>query len=240
MTNRRTTAAKMTVASLLLVAGSIIAFAVAKQADQPHSLGDHELAIPPEYLLEGELDRWVDLIPGTDVGSRGVLLRVPAREIAAHVPTYKIGDPAFQVDIIARLVALTPKELREQLDPHRLSDLWFQRGEYENAIMQQDRNRRLLKVFRRAEYPRSWALVSNVSADATPLPDSVLEFWVAHCLDGPSSDSATAQHATCMTFAMLGDLMIEFDIPEQNVDAVDAVRRFMVELVAGWTARDDG
>ena len=217
-----------------LAAGLSIAISSEDHAGRHLSLGGHELTIPRQYLLEGGLDRWIRLIPGLDDSSREILVRFPAHEIAAHTPGYEPNDGELKEDMPARIVALTPIDLQNHLDPERFRDLWYRTGGYADAVVEEDRGRELLKVFRRVEYPRSWALVSMLSEAGSALPNSVLDFWVAHCLDGPSSETPSGHHVTCMAYAIRGDLMVEFNISEQNLAVIDSVRQFILDTVKRW------
>ena len=54
------------------------------------------------------------------------------------------------------------------------------------------------------------------------------------------SEGWQAYHSTCMAYAICGDLMVEFNISEQNLDVIDAVHHFILDAVKRWEASGGG
>jgi hypothetical protein len=111
-------------------------------------------------------------------------------------------------------------ERRRYQDSDQYRDLWEASGSYQNRVVEESRGG-LYKVFRKVEYPYSWALLKRNPEERGQIPNDVSDFWVAHCLDGGSSVTEGGTHTTCKSRIIKDDLLIEFNVSEQNIGLIE-------------------
>lgn len=199
------------------------------------TLGTHDFEIPARYSMESSISNSLTALPGADDSSRDVLLKIPAAEISREIPGYDLGDDWLAEDIVFRLVALTPSEVDRYEDSSRYADLWFGRGTYHDRLVESYDDVRWFKVYRKMEYPYSWAVLRRFPRIDEELPRSSREFWVAHCLRKGAPRTSRGFHVSCQSFVLLGDLGIDFRLGEQNLPLIEQVTAFLLQRVEGWS-----
>lgn len=197
-------------------------------------LGARTFSIPKENLLEAALPGWLRRFPGLDDGSRSFLVKFPASELAEGVPDYRVSDGNYREDIFGVLSALTAEEERRYATSEQLADLWHRRDSYRDAVIEPYTIPGWHKVYRKIEYPYSWALLKYLPPAEQPIPPSSEGFWVAQCLEGGSTVTASKRHVACKSFVQFDDVAVDFEMSEQNVKHIDQIRAFIKAQVLEW------
>lgn len=136
-------------------------------------LGAQTFSIPKENLLEAALPGWLRRLPGLDDGSRSFLVKFPASELAEGVPDYRVSDGNYREDISGVLSALTAEEERRYVASEQLADLWHRRDSYRDAVIEPYTIPGWYEVYRKIEYPYSWALLKYLPPAEQPIPSSL-------------------------------------------------------------------
>lgn len=223
---------------LLLIVMSVILGRIVLSAENSEkviqfNLGNHVFHIPEKNSLEKGVPGWLRWLPGLDHSSREVLIIFSAHEVSASVDGYQTEDGEYTEDIRGLLAVMNDVERRRYKDPSQYNDLWNASGSYQERIVEEYRDG-FYKVFRKVEYPYSWALLKRNPEAADHIPDDVSDFWVAHCLDGGSSVTKSGTHTTCKTRLVRDDLLIEFNVSEQNIGLVEEIGDFLVSEITSW------
>lgn len=198
-------------------------------------LGPHSFAVPWEHLYQsGFLDRLLAL-PGLDDSSRDVLLYFEAEELAAAVPGYQARDADFETNILVRLVAQTLDE-RVYLNDVLYRDLWYGEGSYESRIVEPDPDHPWFRVFRAVDYPYSWVLLSQPPDANRPLPDSISDYLIAHCLERNAPATSSGRNVNCQTRVLVDDLKFEFSLTNHNLHLIDSVKAYLESQIMSWRA----
>jgi len=198
------------------------------------TLGQHSFNIPKQYSRHGAVPQWLMKVRGLDDGSRDYMLEFPAEEIATAVPGYKTADGKYKEDIRAILAVLTPVEVKRNQDSGRYRDLWYAENSYRDRIIEPYPNRPWFRVYRKVEYPYSWAVVKKSPQDGHTLPHEVFDFWVSHCLSGNSPITTSGKIVRCDSYVFFDDFAIDFSVSEQNLDVIDGVKAFLKSKVESW------
>jgi hypothetical protein len=223
----------------LLLAAVILTFASYAQASEPITvstikIGPHKFAIPQKYLYESSpldaLKRWL----GLDDGSRELLLIFYARDLAKNVPGFVAHDNKYTADIVARLIVLSADEQAAYFDTRRHRDLWYGQGQYKDRIIEQYPGRPWFKVFRKVEYPYSWAVLKQIPTSDEAMPSNVSDYWIADCLARKSPATASGEFIECKTQVVFKDLMVDFSVSESSLSVVDGVRQHLLSKVRSW------
>lgn len=224
----------LTVAALL--ATSVIAYAaiIALSDTYRVELGQHTFDIPKQYSREGWMPQWLISTPGLDDGSSAYLLEFPAKELEEAIPGYQPMDGRYREDITAILNVLTPVEKARYEDSGRYRDLWEATGSYRERIVEPYSDRSWFKVYRKVEYPYSWAITTRSPDSGEPMPKDTLNFWVAHCLSGNSPVTESGKSTDCNSYVFYDDIAIEFRLSEHNLHLIDEVRTYLKSKVDSW------
>lgn len=207
----------------------VISLAAAKSNSSKIRIGSYNFDIPEEYLLESSAPDWLKWLPGVDATNEGVLFRLPAKLISENVSGYKAIDGKYVEDIRGYLVVLNSHERLRYADKAQYDDLISGTGSYASMIV--ENHGQLFKVFRKVEYPYSFALVTE---NPTEISKASNGFWVAHCLNRKNSISETKEHVNCSSYIVNGDLLVEFNISEQNILYIEAVKHYLMQQVMKW------
>ncbi len=228
----------LTVSLILMsiVLGTIILSTESPGNSIKFNLGGHVFHIPEKNSLEKGVPEWLRWLPGLDNSSNKVLIIFPAHEVSTAVDGYETDDGKYVEDVRGLLTVLNEDESRRYEDPGQYEDLWKGFGSYEDRIVEKHKDG-LYKVFRKSEYPYSWALLKQNPEVDRQTPDDVSDFWIAHCLDGESSVAASGTHTTCKTRVIRDDLLIEFNVSEQNISLIDEIGDFLVSEVTSWQVK---
>jgi len=219
----------------LLMASAVVYAAIFALSDTLHvQLGKYTFNIPKQYSQEGALPHWLIITPGLDDGSKDYLLRFPAKEIVAAIPGYKEMDGRYTEDITAILAVLTSVEVKRYEDSERYRDLWNATGSYLERIVELYTHKPWFKIYRKIEYPNSWAVVSQSPENGALLPKDTLDFWVAHCLSGNSPLTKSGEIAICDSYVFYEDIVIDFSVSEQNLDVINDVRSYLKNTIENW------
>lgn len=196
-------------------------------------LGQHSFAIPKNYQLEKSIPEWLRWLPGIDDGSRDVLLKFSAAEVAKYVPDYRETDGHYREDIVAVLAALDTEETRRYESGERLSDLWHFSGSYTDAIVEPHENAGWHKVYRKVEYPFSWAVLKQLPDTGQKMPNPS-DFWISQCLSGDSPLTPSRKRVACKSHVFFDDLVVDFEVSEQNLKVIDGVADYLKAKVTEW------
>lgn len=195
------------------------------------SLGKYSLGIPEKYSQEQAMPMWLALLPGLDNSTNDLMFIIPADEV--KVKDYKQTDGKYKENIHGLLAVLSPEDKERYLSGKKFEDLWYAEGSYSKRLIEPYKNN-LFKVFRKIEYPNSWALVSHNPESGKTLPEKASEFWLAHCLSGTSPITSSGNHVGCDSYIVVDDLLIEFNVSEQNLSKLDDIKNFLVSEVKSW------
>ncbi|MGX9462241.1 hypothetical protein ACWXWU_13550 [Shewanella sp. A14] len=207
----------------------VIGLAIAKSNSSKIRIGSYDFDIPEEYLLESSMPDWLKWLPGVDEPNKGVLFKLPAKLISENVSGYKAIDGKLVEDIRGYLVVLNSQERTRYGDKAQYNDLISGTGSYANMIV--ENHGQFFKVFRKVEYPYSFALVTE---NPTEISEPSNGFWIAHCLNRKNSISQSGEHVSCSSHAVKGDLLVEFNISEQNIMYIETVKHYLMEQVMEW------
>ena len=200
-------------------------------------LGRYVLRVPESNAVSSSSPSWFRWIPGLDSDERSALIRFWSEEVTTAVPSYRTADRRFQDDIEVLLIVLNPEEVRRYHDPQfaQLEELWYGRGSYKNRIIEFDQSYGLYKVYRKVEYPRSWAYLNRKPDPKAGVPKQTSDFWVANCLLlGPKEEKI----ASCRSYGLLGNIVLEFNISDYNIPVLEEVRSFLIESVQSWIVKE--
>lgn len=196
-------------------------------------LGRHVFVIPKAHLMEQATPDWLRWFPGLDDGSRDVLLRFGAAEVARGVPGYAEADGDYAEDVVAVIAVLNPDEIKRYQSGERLADLWYGTGSYTDAIVEPLGGTGWHKVYRKVEYPYSWAVLKQLPTAGQSMP-SPSEFWIAQCLAGDSPLTPSGKRGGCKSHVSFGDLVVDFEVSEQNLRVIDGVAGYLTAKVTEW------
>lgn len=202
-------------------------------------LGHYLLEVPKKNVMSSNtIPNWLRWLPGLDDGSKSMLFRFTDREIKQNVPGYRFDeDKRFRDDIEILVMVLTPEEVARYRDSETYSELgklWRGEGSYKDRKLEPYGETGWYKVYRGLEYPNIWALLNRYPDSSKPLPRDPLKFLVAHCVD---SKPKNGRLASCGTYELLGDIVIEFSVSDYNISVIDDVRKFFRSTVQGWIKR---
>lgn len=197
-------------------------------------LGQKTFLIPKSNQLETAMPAWLKRLPGLDDGSRSFLVQFPAADIASNIAGYRIADGNLQENINGVLSVLTPKEVQRYEHAEQLAELWRRDGSYKDAIVEPYTAFGWYKVFRKVEYPYSWALLKYLPPKL-PNPVNSTNFWVAQCLERTSAITSSKRHVACKTFVQFGDVAVDIELSENNIGFIDQLRVFIETEVTKWT-----
>jgi len=201
-------------------------------------LGHYNLEIPRKNVISNSIPSWLRWLPGLDDGSNSALFLFKDREIKGSIPGYKYTKFSFRDDIEILAMILTPEEINRYKNPEtysQLGDLWRNEGSYSDRKVEHYGSNGWYKVYRAIEYPHSWALLNRYPETENPLPESTLEFWVAHCLEFHPNDG---KHVSCTSHVLFDDILIEFDISEYNIVVINEIRNYLQITVKNWIKED--
>lgn len=198
------------------------------------TLGARTFLIPKPNQMEVAMPEWLRRFPGLDDGSKSFLVKFPATDIAKSIPGYRTSDGSYQEDISGVLSALTPIEAQRYEQFEHLSDLWHGEGSYRDAVVKPYTILGWYKVYRKVEYPYSWALLKYLPAAGQSIPPNSAEFWVAQCVEGGSMITASKKHVACKSFVQFEDMTVDFELSEQNIEYIDQIRAFIKAQVIDW------
>ncbi|MDZ4380600.1 MAG: hypothetical protein U0942_04590 [Parvibaculum sp.] len=232
-------ATKMLKASIkigLVLIGTLAISAVAYEATSLLSdtyrvaLGQHVFNIPTQYSRQGAASQ----LTGADEDSRSYMLEFSAEDVAAEVSNYKTTNGSYRENIRAVLIAPTFDESKRYQSPGYLKDIWNAEGSYRDAIIESYAGRSWLKVYRKIEYPYSWAVLREMPEKNRSVPENVFSFWIANCLSGNSPITQSGEIVICQSYALDQDIVIDFYISEQNLDVIEDVRLFLKSKIELW------
>lgn len=226
-----------TISSALLgLAGCSVGSSEAGEDTTELRLGHYLLEVPKKNVMSSNtIPNWLRWLPGLDDGSKSMLFRFQDREVKQHVPGYKYSeDKRFRDDIEILVMVLTPEEVARYRNPETYSELgklWRSEGSYKDRKVEPYDEAGWYKVYRGLEYPNIWALLNRYPDSSKPLPSDPLEFLVAHCVESKPKDGRLA---SCGTYELIDDLVIEFDVSDYNIAVINDVREFLRATVQGW------
>lgn len=196
-------------------------------------LGDYHLEIPVKNAVSGSLPGWMTELIGLDDSSNSVLVRFDDIAIKEKVSGYKITENEFLDDIEVLLAVLSSEEIIRYTDSQHSAyeDLWYSKNSYENRLVELDENFQWHKVFRKIEYPYSWAYLNQYPDSSRNIPTHPQDFWIAHCLRmGPKNK----QSVSCKTHLLINDILVEFDISDYNLEVLNEIKNFLRSNVESW------
>jgi hypothetical protein len=196
-------------------------------------LAGRDFEIPRRFLQESEAyPWWLRWLPGLDTGTRELLLTINASDVANFVSSYKTHEGQYSDDLHVRLVVLTAEERRRYADSAKFADIWNANGSYRGEIIDFNPSQGF-RVFRRVEYPNSWELFT-ISPKVSRLPADIFSFWLGSCLKLHSSLTSTGVIVDCSSYALAGDIAVNFRTTDQNIQAVPEIRKYLIHLVSQW------
>lgn len=192
-------------------------------------ISQYDFKVPSDFVLDRSVPEWLRWLPGGDEQNNGFLFLLPASVIKKSIDGYAEFDERYTEDIRGHVVVLNKEERKKYTDGRQYIDLWRRQGEYESSIVENADG--LYKVYRKVEYPYSWALVTAEPGTASNLPDNL---WIAHCLRVNSNLNLKKEHSNCRSHVIKDDLLIEFNISEQNMKKIDEVKSYLIDQILEW------
>lgn len=197
------------------------------------ALASYKLLVPSEYVdSDGIVSQ---LFQAMRLGKKNdsIIVRIPSSEVVKSVSNYNV-DPSkiFQDDLELLITVLNPMEVKSHSDPYQyrfLSDLWNSESSYKKRIVENDNVKGWLRVYRKSEYPDSFAIIKSDFKEV--LPDTVKEFWIAHCLILGSEELPSIR---CSTFTLVENVLIEFHVSKENLESLEQITAFIVEEFESW------
>ena len=101
-------------------------------------------------------------------------------------------------------------------------------GSYQDRVVEFDKSLGLFKVYRKVEYPYSFALISREPKG--DIPSSHLAFWKAHCV----ALASTKEPDSCNTHYLIGDLLIEVMFPAEDIVLVEQIQALTKAKIESW------
>lgn len=201
-------------------------------------LGGKAFLIPEEYIRDRTTSVFSRVLDQDGKSQREIVLTFPSGEVAEIVPGYVPSDGQYAEDVIAVLAVLDERELDRYRSGERFSDLWFGSGSYSESIVEQDEDSGLYRVFRKVEYPFSWAFLKAMPSQDEAMP-APAEFWVAHCLKRGSALTKSGERVACSSYVLVDDVVVDFEISEQNIGLITDVAQVLKLKVSDWLIRSD-
>ena len=203
-------------------------------------LGSYKLEVPRKNDMSSSIPDWLLWLPGLDDGSRSALFRFDFHEVQESIPEYQYGGVRFRDDIGFLVEVLTHEEVKAYQNPetfNQLGDLWRSKGSYRDRKVEPHQSiNGLYKVYRDFEYPGEWTLLDRYPDQELPLPELTSDFLVAHCgMLGPKDDT----QASCLTFFLLDDIYIQFDMVGYNLKLIKEVKSLLRNTVKSWIKNKD-
>jgi hypothetical protein len=201
-------------------------------------LGEKQFEIPKKYYLESPLVEMFKNVAGLDDGSRDRLLIFQADELADNIPGYKLQDGKVKNDINARLVVLNDLERSRYLSSQE--NLWYARGPfYKDRFVESYPGKPWFKVFQNLDGQKidsMWELLKQYPDSNRSIPKDISDYWIATCLKWRSDTLPTVsgKRVDCSSRIIFDNVMIEFDLTEQNLDFIDQVRKYLKATVMTW------
>jgi hypothetical protein len=201
-------------------------------------IGNHEFMIPDNYSSESNIPSWLRNLSGLDK-SNEVLISFNADEIAKNVVGYKSMDENYKENIIAVLAVLNSDEIQRINDPSKYKDLWYGTDSYNERVVEPYKNTPDFKVFRKIDYPHYWTVLSRYPDATTAIPANRNDFWVAQCLVMGTTLVKSGKRTDCTSHVLLGNVVIDFHISEQNLPVISGVKEFIKAKVTSWEKKQE-
>ena len=192
------------------------------------------LDVPQKYL-EKDANSFpvIKGLPGLDQTSREMLLVVKAPEVALSLKKYRPNIDGYSDDLRLRLTLLSSTELARYTDPEFFGDIRKGSGSYTDQVIEHDKNRGFVRVYRKIEYPNSWEVFKQ-KAEGT-LPADLQSSWIAHCVSSNSPLTSSGRLALCKSHVLVGNLAIHFTVSDENLAQIDEIRAFLRALIVDWS-----
>ncbi|MCG7564657.1 MULTISPECIES: hypothetical protein [Pseudoalteromonas] len=201
-------------------------------------LGAYSISIPEKNALEKSSWNGLSWLPGLDNRTDQVMFTLSAQEIAQKVAGYQASDGDYKEDIRGLLSILNTSEVDAYVSSSAYLDLWHSKGTYSDRRVESFGDG-LFKVYRNVEYPYSWALVNENPELGGALPPEAATFWLAHCISGKSPKTRSGVRANCRSHVVSDDLLIEFNVSEQNIENLDQLKIYLVKEIESWIVKSE-
>lgn len=200
-------------------------------------LDNYEFKIPKENSLDRVSSNWFRWVPGLDDSQKDTIFSVSAEKISASINNYKKADGRYVENITGLIAVLTQVEKERYVSPTKFSDLWSSTDSYKQRIVEAC-GTGCYKVFRKIEYPYSWALLKIAPQSELPMPKKISDFWIAHCLEAKGTITKSGRHVECTSYIVLDNFLIEFNVSEQNLEHIDLIRDYLAKTVSSWQIKN--
>lgn len=186
--------------------------------------------VPSRFSLGSARPAWLKWITSADESKNSFLFLLPAEVLSAAIEGYKQQDGAYKEDIRVYVAALNRTEQERYAPTNQHFNLWQGRLDYKDRIVEKSDDGNF-RVYRKLEYPYSWALVK---AHPEALPQLTGDFWIAHCIKNRGTITTTGEHIGCTSHLLKDDILIEFNISEQNLSKIDSIKHYLSDQVMTW------
>jgi len=196
------------------------------------SLGHYIFEVPRKYDMSNSIPLWLRWLPGLDDGSSSALFRFENVEVRDSVGGYTLTGTPDRDNIRILVSVLTPEEIRRYQDPEifsDLGDLWRGQRRYQGRKVEPYGANGWHKVYSALEYPDAWTLLNQYPDEQRPVPNTTLEFWIAHCRKGGPD-----RRVRCKSHFLIDDIQIEFRISDYNLGVIGEVKDFLQDKVTSW------
>lgn len=202
-------------------------------------VGHYTLSVPKKYSLEYAVPLWLKLMPGLGDDSADLLYEIPEEDI--DIPGYKHRDGLFKETISGIITVLSPEELNDIKSNKGYEYLWYAKGAYQNREVKYYKNN-LYKVYSHnpAKYYGIWRLYRIKPDKHKPMPHDFSEYEIGLCSHDNAPVTASGKMTECSAHVLHKDILIKFDIREQNFDKIDQIKKFLSKEVGSWIKQSGG
>jgi hypothetical protein len=193
--------------------------------------------MPSEYSLEKNQFAWWRWIPWVENPTKQMMFFIPSEDIKNQIISYKEVDGKYKEDIRGILSFLNDEEVKSYTESSTYEDMWYGLDSYSKRRIEQY-NELYFKIYREVEYPYSWSVLKKFPESNVLIPNIASDFWVAHCLEGASNRTTSKKHITCRSHIVVNDLLIEFNVSEQNLEQIENIKKYLVKEVNSWISKN--
>jgi len=222
------------IAALCVAANANATLALKQGSTVILKIGNHEFHVPEQYSREATIPLWLEFLPGLDDDGSDALLMIPAEEVSQDIEGYAARDNTIREDISIRISDLGDHGAAKYRHTAGFRDLWYAKGEYAERVVEPVKGEPWFRVYREPTMRYTWELLKQYPDPSKPIPPDLFDYWIGTCLESHSPLLSPGNLASCDTSAIVGDLLIEFSVSQQNLHLIDRVKAYVVRRILAW------